>query len=256
MRLVTRGNADRNRTPTASSSRARIRSRCCGVISTFDRRVRRAAAVLRRRDRLFRLRSRAPHRAPARARARRRAHARDGDRHLRLGRRRRSPRAPHAGSSGRGAIPRPTSSGTRWSRAFQRAAAERARAPFRITSPVTSNSRARLTRARSSASRATSRDGDCYQVNLAQRFSAQAAGDPWLAYQALRVMNPAPFAAYLSTPYAHVLSASPERFLQGRERARRNEADQGHAPARRASRGSMRSSRRRCARARRTAPRT
>jgi para-aminobenzoate synthetase component 1 len=30
----------------------------------------------------------------------------------------------------------------------------------------------------------------------------------------LRVLNPAPFAAYLSTPYAHVLSASPERFLR------------------------------------------
>jgi para-aminobenzoate synthetase component 1 len=57
------------------------------------------------------------------------------------------------------------------------------------------------------------RDGDCYQVNLAQRFAAAATGDPWLAYQALRIMNPAPFSAYLSTPYAHVLSASPERFL-------------------------------------------
>jgi para-aminobenzoate synthetase component 1 len=56
--------------------------------------------------------------------------------------------------------------------------------------------------------------GDCYQVNLAQRFSASAAGDPWLAYQALRILNPAPFAAYLSTPYAHVLCASPERFLR------------------------------------------
>ena len=58
------------------------------------------------------------------------------------------------------------------------------------------------------------RDGDCYQVNLAQRFEAQAQGDPWLAYQALRVINPAPFSAYLSTPYAQILSSSPERFLR------------------------------------------
>jgi len=35
-----------------------------------------------------------------------------------------------------------------------------------------------------------------------------------LAYQALRVINPALFAAFLSTPYAQVLSASPERFLK------------------------------------------
>jgi para-aminobenzoate synthetase component I len=99
-------------------------------------------------------------------------------------------------------------------RLFSAPPAERARAPFRVTSSVTSN----LTRGH--YARAFSRvasyiaDGDCYQVNLAQRFSASAAGDPWLAYQALRVMNPAPFAAYLSTPYAHVLSASPERFLR------------------------------------------
>ncbi|MEO7726326.1 MAG: aminodeoxychorismate synthase component I, partial [Burkholderiales bacterium] len=56
--------------------------------------------------------------------------------------------------------------------------------------------------------------GDCYQINLAQRFAAPATGDPWLAYQALRVINPAPYAAYLNTPHGQVLSASPERFLK------------------------------------------
>ena len=91
---------------------------------------------------------------------------------------------------------------------------ERSRKPFRVTSPVASN----MTRER--YGRAFNRilnyihEGDCYQVNLAQRFSASAAGDPWLAYQALRVMNPAPYAAYLNTPYVQVLSASPERFLK------------------------------------------
>jgi len=57
-------------------------------------------------------------------------------------------------------------------------------------------------------------DGDCYQVNLAQRFSAQASGDAWAAYQHLREISPAPFMAYMSFPELQVLSGSPERFLQ------------------------------------------
>jgi para-aminobenzoate synthetase component 1 len=60
-------------------------------------------------------------------------------------------------------------------------------------------------------------EGDCYQVNLAQRFSAKAMGDAWVAYQALREISPAPFMAYMNfsneSPL-QVLSASPERFLQ------------------------------------------
>ena len=75
---------------------------------------------------------------PARAQ-RRRAHSRHGDRHLRLGRRRRSRASGARGSSGRGAIPRPTSGGTRWCGFSASRRDERARAPFRIASPVTSN---------------------------------------------------------------------------------------------------------------------
>lgn len=60
------------------------------------------------------------------------------------------------------------------------------------------------------------REGDCYQVNLAQRFQANVDGSPWQAYQLLRKMNPAPFGCYLNTPYAQILSSSPERFLQVR----------------------------------------
>ena len=29
------------------------------------------------------------------------------------------------------------------------------------------------------------KEGDCYQVNLAQRFVAACEGDPWTAYQSL-----------------------------------------------------------------------
>jgi para-aminobenzoate synthetase component 1 len=62
-------------------------------------------------------------------------------------------------------------------------------------------------------------EGDCYQVNLAQCFQAAVKGDPWSAYLRLRKINPAPFSAYLETPYGSVLSSSPERFLrlQGRQ---------------------------------------
>lgn len=105
----------------------------------------------------------------------------------------------------------------RWdalARTFSEPQPERTRVPFGITSPIASNMTHDAYAAAFARIARYIGDGDCYQVNLAQRFSAQAAGDPWLAYQALRIMNPAPFAAYLSTPYAQVLSASPERFLK------------------------------------------
>ncbi len=61
------------------------------------------------------------------------------------------------------------------------------------------------------------REGDCYQVNLAQRFCAAAQGDAFALYETLRRDNPAPFTAWLNFPFAQVLSSSPERFLQVRE---------------------------------------
>jgi para-aminobenzoate synthetase component 1 len=91
---------------------------------------------------------------------------------------------------------------------------EKARAPFRITSPIASNLTHEAYARAFRRIRNYIQDGDCYQVNLAQRFSAGAMGDPWLAYQRLRVINPAPFSAYLNTPFAQILSASPERFLR------------------------------------------
>ena len=91
---------------------------------------------------------------------------------------------------------------------------EKPRAPFRILSPVASNLTHEAYARAFRRIRGYIHDGDCYQVNLAQRFSAAASGDPWLAYQRLRIVNPAPFSAYLNTPYAQVLSASPERFLK------------------------------------------
>ena len=58
------------------------------------------------------------------------------------------------------------------------------------------------------------KEGDCYQVNLAQRFVARCEGDPWSAYQLLRELNAAPFSCYLNLPDVQILSSSPERFLK------------------------------------------
>lgn len=57
--------------------------------------------------------------------------------------------------------------------------------------------------------------GDCYQVNLAQRFSSQFSGDPWLAYRSLRALAAAPFSGYMrSGAGQELLCLSPERFLK------------------------------------------
>jgi para-aminobenzoate synthetase component I len=55
--------------------------------------------------------------------------------------------------------------------------------------------------------------GDIFQANLSQRFEAPLGESPWAFYSRLRQRNPAPFAAFLETPDASVVSASPERFL-------------------------------------------
>ncbi len=101
-------------------------------------------------------------------------------------------------------------------RRFDGPSAQRVRLPFRTLAPVRSSfTREEYARAFDRVMRYI-HDGDCYQVNLAQRFEVQATGDPWSAYQALRISNPTPFAAYLNLPFVQVLSASPERFLQVR----------------------------------------
>ncbi|MCP3697115.1 MAG: aminodeoxychorismate synthase component I [Aliivibrio sp.] len=62
------------------------------------------------------------------------------------------------------------------------------------------------------------KSGDCYQINLAQRFHAQYQGSEWLAYQKLASQNGAPFSAFIRTPELTILSVSPERFLQVKDR--------------------------------------
>lgn len=56
--------------------------------------------------------------------------------------------------------------------------------------------------------------GDCYQVNLTQRFTGQYSGDLWQAYRTLRRAAAAPFSAYIALEgEGAILSFSPERFL-------------------------------------------
>lgn len=57
------------------------------------------------------------------------------------------------------------------------------------------------------------KSGDCYQVNLAQRFQAKVSGQAWSGYRRLRRSNPSPYSAFMNLPGLQILSASPERFL-------------------------------------------
>ncbi len=89
-------------------------------------------------------------------------------------------------------------------------------ASFEVTSPVTSNLDRIAYEQAFEQVKAHIRAGDCYQVNLTQRFSAGVRGDAWAAYRKLRQINPAPFSAYLALAEGEVLSSSPERFLSVR----------------------------------------
>ncbi len=58
------------------------------------------------------------------------------------------------------------------------------------------------------------REGDCYQINLAQRFKAKYKGSEWQAYLKLVNKNKAPFSAFIRTQGNAILCISPERFIQ------------------------------------------
>lgn len=86
--------------------------------------------------------------------------------------------------------------------------------PFEVVSGIESNLTREAYAEAFTAVQNHIRHGDCYQVNLAQRFHAHVRGDSWQAYQALRKINPAPMAAFFGTPDGEILSSSPERFLR------------------------------------------
>jgi len=90
---------------------------------------------------------------------------------------------------------------------------EREAMPFSLTSQWQSNLNYADYAARFAAVQAYIQAGDCYQVNLAQRFQAGYQGDEWQAFCALNQANRAPFSAFLRLPHSAILSLSPERFL-------------------------------------------
>jgi len=55
--------------------------------------------------------------------------------------------------------------------------------------------------------------GDAYQINFAQRFSANYRGGSWHAYKILRENNPSPMGAFFATHEFELISLSPERFV-------------------------------------------
>lgn len=59
-------------------------------------------------------------------------------------------------------------------------------------------------------------DGDIYQANLSRqwRLTANQSVNPLAIFSALKVKNPAPFAALMQTPHWSLVSASPERLVQ------------------------------------------
>lgn len=59
-------------------------------------------------------------------------------------------------------------------------------------------------------------EGDIFEVNISQRFKSLLPPtlSPFQLYRRLREKNPAPFSAFMNLGDIHVVSASPERFLQ------------------------------------------
>ncbi|MEE9332311.1 MAG: aminodeoxychorismate synthase component I [Methylophilaceae bacterium] len=91
--------------------------------------------------------------------------------------------------------------------------------PFKATSATESNFSEQAYIEAFDQIKAYIKSGDCYQVNLAQRFSTKVEGNSWTAYKKLREISPAPFMAYMELPLDQnnrfqVLSNSPERFIQ------------------------------------------
>ncbi|WP_034944810.1 aminodeoxychorismate synthase component 1 [Erwinia oleae] len=89
-----------------------------------------------------------------------------------------------------------------------------ARTPFRLAGAWQSNMTREDYGEKFRRIQAWLRAGDCYQVNLAQRFSVGYSGDEWQAFRALNEQNRAPFSAFLRLEDSAILSLSPERFLK------------------------------------------
>jgi para-aminobenzoate synthetase component I len=72
--------------------------------------------------------------------------------------------------------------------------------------------------------------GDCYQVNYAQAFTARCRGSSAEAMQQLLTLSNPPYAAWLSLPEGDVLSLSPELLLEVKGRQLLTRPIKGTAP--------------------------
>ncbi len=62
------------------------------------------------------------------------------------------------------------------------------------------------------------RQGDCYQINLTQRFELDYKGNEYSAYLALAENNETPFSGFIRLDDCAIMSLSPERFLQTKQK--------------------------------------
>lgn len=62
------------------------------------------------------------------------------------------------------------------------------------------------------------RNGDIYIANMTQRFSCECKEKAFNIYSKLRSINKAPFSAYLNYDDFQIISSSPERFIQIKDR--------------------------------------
>jgi len=60
------------------------------------------------------------------------------------------------------------------------------------------------------------RQGDCYQINLTQRFQSSYVGNEYDIYLKLAKQNNTPFSAFIRLTKGAIISVSPERFIQCR----------------------------------------
>ena len=74
------------------------------------------------------------------------------------------------------------------------------------------------------------RNGDVYIANMTQRFYCHNEEDSFTIYKKLREINKAPFSAYLNFHDFQIISSSPERFIQIKDRIAHTRPIKGTRP--------------------------
>ncbi len=87
-------------------------------------------------------------------------------------------------------------------------------APFQLNAPFKSNLTFRQYSSAFNKIRDYIEEGDCYQINLAQNFTAPFKGCIQQGYALLSESNNSPFSAFLNFGKLQILSLSPERFIE------------------------------------------